>query len=114
MKTIKNYVPGSVSFAMGFLGPPRSIKGEVFMLADEQRAKRIVKRLLKEGRQIERAELGLDGDWRENSTAIWEGGTFHKYDAYEGSGWATPTLIVYFKDGPSEAYESWKPGEIIE
>jgi len=107
MKVIKNYVPGLMSFAEGFLGPKGDNVG-YFMLVDESKARKIIKGLLKEGRNIDFAELGLDGDWRVNSTAIYQDGKFYKYDSYGGSGWATPTLIVYFKDAPNEAYPCWK------
>jgi|SRR6185312_15826554 len=111
-----NYVPGSESFAGGMLiGKARSqmaaAAGHPWMEADYPAAKAIVERLLNDGRQIERAEMGLDGDWRENSTVIWEDGEHSEYDSYHGSLWATPMLIVFFEDGPSEAYEVWKPGD---
>lgn len=106
---ILNYIPGSISFADFGTGQVRSIGKTVFMLVDETKAKKIVRGLLKRGRKIESAELGLDGDWRENSSTIYDGKKFHGYDAWHGSLWATPTLMVFFKDGPSEAYECWKP-----
>lgn len=108
----KNYVPGSMGFSEGMLvGPSLCAGATIFMLVDEKKARSIIKGLLKDGRNIERAELGLDGDWSENSTEIYDG-KFHKYDAYHGSPWATPTLIVYFKDASNEAYESWQPKEV--
>jgi hypothetical protein len=103
----KNYTPGSMGFAEGFLYAGRGA-GKPFMEVDEKKAKEKIKELIKQKRHIERAELGLDGDWRQNNTVIYDG-KFHKYDSYEGSGWATPTLIVYFTDAPNESYECWKP-----
>jgi hypothetical protein len=109
-KSAKNYTPESVGFAGGMLDALSLNAGKtVFMLADYPKAKRLVKELLDVGRNIDWAELGLDGDWGENSTIIYEEGKFHKYNAYKGSLWATPMLIVYFTDDPNEAYECWKP-----
>jgi len=105
----KNYVPGSMSFASSFLGP----RGDVgyHMNVDEQKAIKIVQGQIKLGRDIERAELGLDGDWIENNTEIYDGKEFHKYDSYGCSIWATPLLIIYYNDAPSESYECWTKGE---
>jgi hypothetical protein len=94
-----NYIPGSIDFRTG--------KG-VDMEVDSAKGVELVKQALSEGRRVERAELGLDGDWRENSTVIYDEAGFHEYDAYHGSLWATPTLILFFKDGPSEAFDCWK------
>jgi len=110
----KNYAPGAISFSDGILtGRVRSeiaaAAGRSSMEVDAAKARKIVEGLLAT-RSIERAELGLDGDWDCNSCVIWDG-EFHDYDAYHGSMWATPTLIVYFHDGPNEAYECWKPEE---
>ena len=110
-----NYIPGSTSFAGGMLGgyyQSQALRaaGRPFMEADYPAAKAILERLLGEGRNISHAEMGLDGDWVENSTTIWDG-DHHEYEAHNGSMWATPTLIVFFTDAPSEAYEVWKPGE---
>ena len=105
----RNYVPGSMSFAEGFMCGGKKIGQDIFMLVDGAKAKRIVKKMLKDGRHIERAELGLDGDWRENSTTIYEDGEFHEYDAYGGSLWATPSLIIHFTDELNEKHECWKP-----
>ncbi len=48
MKSIKNYTPGTTSFVDGFLGP----KGDVgfFMKADNEKARKIVSDLLKNGK----------------------------------------------------------------
>ena len=105
MKSIKNYTPGTVSFAEGFLGP----KGNVgfFMNVDNEKAKKIVSDLLKNGKEIKIAELGLDGDFYENSTIIYNEEKFYDYDAYEGSQWATPILLVTYKDDSNEMFECW-------
>ena len=107
----KNYTPGSMSFAEGFYGP----KGDVgyFMIADWCKAKAIIKKLIADGRNIERVEMGLDGDWGENSMTVWEDGKFMKYDCFEGSKWAEPIIIVYYKDAPSEVYSVWRKEEKI-
>ena len=61
-------------------------------------------------RNIERVEMGLDGDWRENSMTVWEDGKFMMYDCFNGSKWAEPIIIVYYKDAPSEVYSVWRKG----
>ena len=105
----ENYIPGSQSFAEGFLGP----KGNVgfIMLVDEKKAKKIIEELKLEDRGITEATLGLNGDWQENNTVIYKDGEFKKYDAYFGSCWAKPILIVEFTDIPSRTYQCWKKGE---
>jgi hypothetical protein len=105
----RDYIPGSMGFAEGMLmGPLQPQNPAGFMLADEKKARAMIRKLKKEGRKITSAEMGLDGDWRENSCEIFDGKKFHAYDAFEGSGWATPILIVHFQDGPSEAYDVYK------
>lgn len=98
----KNYIPGSMSFASGFMGP----RGDCgfWMSADFGKAKKLIQKLLKAGRKVETAQMGLDGDWRENSMTIYESGKFTEYSCYDGSIWATPIVIVNFLDGPSETY----------
>ena len=105
MKSIKNYTPGTMSFADGFLGS----KGNVgfFMMVNNEKAKKIVSELLKNGKQIESAELGLDGDFSENSTTIYNGKNFYDYDAYEGSQWAIPILLIKYKNNSNEMFECW-------
>lgn len=102
----KNYKPASISFADGFLGP----KGDVGfqMVADYAKAKAIIEKLLAEGRNIEEAEMGLDGDWQCNSMTVWENGQFFDYGCYGSSQWAEPILIVNYKDAPSETYSVWR------
>lgn len=60
-----------MSFLAGFLGP----RGDVgfFMVADYEKAKTIIQNLISAGREIEAVEMGLDGDWGENSMVIWGG-----------------------------------------
>lgn len=91
----KNYKPASIGFAEGFLGP----KGDVGfqMVADWEKAKSIIEKLLADGRNIEEAEMGLDGDWIENSMIVWEDGEFFEYDCWGSSQWAEPILIVNLK-----------------
>ena len=105
MKSNKNYTPGTMSFSAGFLGP----RGDVgfFMNVDNEKAKKIVKELLNKGRKIKEAELGLDGDFSCNSTIIYNGENFFDYDAFEGSLWATPILIVEYEDGSNESFDCW-------
>jgi len=101
----KKYKPGSNSFGEGFMVP----KGDVgfFMVADWDKAKAIIERLLSEGRNIEEVEMGLDGDWRENSMTVWADGEFKEYDRHGISQWAEPIIIVNYKDAPSETYSAW-------
>lgn len=102
----KNYLPSStVSLASALFGPPYDLG--FFMIFSQKKAREIIKKLLSKGRKITEAYAGLDGDWNENNCLIYDGKKFHKYDAYEGSCWATPILIINFDDGPSEAYEVW-------
>jgi hypothetical protein len=103
----RNYVPGSMSFVAGFMGCPVGMD-KTFMLTDSEKAEKEIKSRLDSGRHIERAELGLDGDWRENSTEVYNSDRFHQYDAYGGSRWATPTLIIFYTDEPNEAIPCWK------
>lgn len=108
----KNYIPGSMGFAEGFISLNYLTKDKGFwMEVAPTKARKIIKKLLKKGRKITHAELGLDGDWAENSCGIYDGKRFYTYDAYEGSRWATPILIVNFEDGPSETYECYTRGE---
>lgn len=106
----KNYNPGSISFADGFMGCGFR-GGDVQMYADYKKAKNIVKQLIAEGRNIESVEMGLDGDWQCNSMTIWEDGKFDKYDCWGDSNWAEPIIIVNFTDAPSETYAVWKNKE---
>ncbi len=121
----QNYTPGSISFAAGFLGP-RGNPDAPFMLVDSEKANGILTEILSSGKDVDYAELGLDGDWSENSVIIYEDGEWQEtavrdpdlpvgkggeYDIFHGSSWATPTLIVYFNDGPSLAFECWKKEE---
>ncbi|HDZ04876.1 hypothetical protein LCGC14_0371200 [marine sediment metagenome] len=101
-----NYVPGSISFASGFLGP----QGDVgfFMEADFNKAKEIIKALIKNDREINRVEMGLDGDWGINSMVIYEDQKYYEYDCYGTSMWAEPIIVVYFDSGFSESYAVWK------
>lgn len=100
-----NYRPGTISFAEGFKGP----KGNVgfSMVADYEKAKNIIEKLLSEGKKIDYVEMGLDGDWGENSMIIWEDNSFEKYNLYDNSIWAEPIIIVNYKDSPSETYSVW-------
>lgn len=104
-----NYLPGSISFAEGFLDP----KGDVgfFMKADYERAVFVVDHLVSQGKKISRVDMGLDGDWRENSMTIYAGGEFTEYSLYDVSQWAEPIIIVYYSNAPSEAYSVWKREE---
>jgi hypothetical protein len=111
---IKNYIPGSISFSDIGYGQMRSRGKTIWMEVDERKARRIIKKLIRENRKVVSAELGLDGDWGENSTEIYGKGKFHKYDSFHGSKWAAPTLIVFFDDGPSEAYGCYTEKEVGE
>ena len=108
-----NYVPESISFSEGYLyGLIKPDLGYI-MMADWDKAKAIIEKLISDGRNIERVEMGLDGDWGENSMTVWEDGKFMKYDCFEGSKWAEPIIIVYYKDAPSEVYSVWRKEEKI-
>lgn len=100
-----NYTPGSMSFAAGFAGP----RGDVgyFMKADQEKAHQIIKDLISQGRKVEGAEMGLDGDWDKNSCEVYRDGEFLDYDAYSSSQWAEPIMIVSFEEDPTETYSVW-------
>ena len=105
----KNYIPSSMDFVSGFISSKAmGIPDSQFMSVDEEKAVSIIKEQLSQGASIQKAELGLDGDWGENHTEIYDGKNFHKYDSYGGSKWATPLLIIYYNDAPSESYECFK------
>ena len=115
METIKpkatNYIPDSIGFAEGFLGP----KGDVgfFMVADWGKAKSIIENLLEMGSDISDVQMGLDGDWNENSMTVYEDGVFTEYSCYEMSQWAEPIMIVNYKNSPSETYSVWRRKEKV-
>ena len=103
----KNYSPESMSFSAGFLGFQSKPDNKVFMYVDEEKAVKIINSLLEKSIEIESAELGLDGDFNENSTTIYENGEFYSYDCYHGSRWAEPVLIVNYKNGKNECFSCW-------
>lgn len=79
----KNYTPGSMSFAAGFMGPPRDLG--YLMIADYEKATQIINKLLKNNRKIDKAIMGLDGDWEINSNTIYSNGGFFSYKRYDNS-----------------------------
>jgi hypothetical protein len=101
-----NYIPGSMSFADGFMG----MRGDVgyTMVYNSEKATAIINNLLKDGRDVVDATVGLDGDFSINSGVIYEAGEWSDYEEYNNSRWATPIMIVTFTDGPSECYEVWE------
>ena len=100
----KNYTPESMSFAAGFFC---TRTGDFAMFVDNEKSHKIIKQLLSQGKQIESAELGLDGDFNCNSTTVFSEGDFFNYDAHEGSLWAEPILVVNYLDGSNEVYSCW-------
>ena len=106
MKAEKNYIPGSISFAEGFLGPSGPCKTYT-MEYSHIKAQKIIEKLLDEGADIVEATAGLDGDFRENSCIIYDSLGFHDYDVYSGSVWAEPIVVITFNDRPSETYSVW-------
>lgn len=106
----KNYIPQSISFAEGFLGP----KGNVgfLMVADYKKAEQIVNDILSDGAEIDNVVMGLDGDFECNSSTIYKDGKFHNYEAHESSQWAEPIIIINFRDRPSEAYSCYSKEEL--
>lgn len=109
MKKRINYIPESISFIEGFLGP-KGDKGYT-MVADYNKAKKILNKLIDSGRDIITAEMGLDGDWAINSCLIYDGEKHYEYTEWGHSIWATPIMIINFSDSPSETYEVWKKSE---
>ena len=100
-----NYIPGSMSFAEGFLGAGGDVGFN--MVADWGKAKAIITDLLTQGKNIDNVQMGLDGDWDCNSMTIWEAGVFDEYNCWHSSQWAEPIMIVNYKDKPSETYSVW-------
>jgi len=100
----KNFIPGSQSFADGFLGP----KGNVgfTMKFSMKKAKKIINSYNKN--TINKVTAGLNGDYSENSCTIYDEHGYHNYDVYDHTVWAKPIIIIEFNDKPSEAYESWE------
>jgi len=105
MKPRLNYVPKSMSFSEGFLGP----KGDVgyTMVADLEKAKKLVDTL---DASIEDAVIGLDGDFECNSQSIFDenGNVVTDLWIHNSSCWAQPILVITYKDRPSETYECFK------
>lgn len=103
---MKNYIPKSIGFADGFMGP----RGDVgySMILDFDKAKEIINIHLRNGRKILNADAGLDGDWTWNSQTIFDGKDFIPYTLHPDSIWAKPIMIINFEDGPSETFEIWK------
>ena len=106
-----NYVPKSIGFSEGYLYGLMKPDSGYLMMADWCKAKAIIKKLIADGRNIERVGMGLDGDWQENSMTVWEDGQFTEYSCFGGSKWAEPIIIVYYKDAPSEVYSVWRKEE---
>lgn len=102
-----NYTPSSMSFADGLAGP----RGDVgyTMILDVDKARKIVSDVVASGREVERAEVGLDGDWGENSGEIYPAEDYEH--VYSQTIWATPLLVIYFRDGSNEAHEVWSREE---
>lgn len=104
-----NYTPGTMGFAEGFTAS-RPGNG-VAKYSDFGKAKNIIEKLIDDGRNIDFAEMGLDGDWKYNSMPIYKNGKFAIYCKFTESEWAKTILIVYFTDAPSETYDVWSTGE---
>lgn len=102
-----NYNTTSISWIAGFLPPPKP-RNDFFMVADYDQAKSILDYLISQNAKIINAEMGLDGDWVENNTEIFDGKDHYPYDSHPESDWAEPLMIVYFEDRPNEAYSVWK------
>lgn len=99
-----NYTPDSMGFAEGFLAGWRCDGKTDLMIFSYRKAKKILDSLA----GIDRAEVGLDGDWKENRDVIFEDGKIKKEKDlyfYRESLWATPILMVWFKSKPQEVYE---------
>ena len=107
-----DYEPGSISFAEGFLGA-RTLSGgqmrDYVMVYDHDLAKAIILDLLSSREEVFEVEVGLDGDFFENSDILFDGEEFNDFPGfYPGSVWAEPTMVVTFQDGTNNAYRVWK------
>jgi hypothetical protein len=101
----KDYTPASIKLPFNeiFVGRERPQ-----MVADWDKAKEIIERLVSEGRDITEVQMGLDGDWGANSMTVWENGNFYEYDCWGSSWWAEPIILVHYKDAMTEAYPVWQ------
>jgi len=95
----------SITFAEGFLGHRGDVGFQ--MVVDYERAKALIKNEIKAGKVIKRATLGLQGDWFENNTIIYDGKRHYKYDCHGDSQWAIPTLEIIYSDGSEKSMEMW-------
>lgn len=100
-----NYIPGSISFSAGFLGPRGNVGFQ--MVYDHNKAIEIIDQLKSDNRKITSKTVGLDGDFQENNSEINDAGEL-EYDFWQKSTWAEPILIVNFEDAPSETYSVWR------
>ena len=101
----KNYVPESMSFLEGFLGPKGDVGFEMHF--DYDKAKKIARHFKKE--DIKEIEAGLDGDFEINSQVIYENNKWtDEIEFFDYSVWANPIILIKFKNKPTEAFECWK------
>ena len=99
----KNYNPGSMSLADGFLGMQTRQSEKEQMYFSMKKAKEIAGQFQIDS--IGSIEAGLDGDWKENSCVIFDSSGWHEYDVYDHSIWATPIITIKFKKKPMESFE---------
>ncbi len=79
------------------------------MYLDRPKARAILKEKLKT-EDIESAAVALTGDERWNHETIYSGGKFRNrrsFKCYSKSYWATPVLIIYYKDGKEQRFSCW-------
>ena len=95
-----NYVPESIGFSEGYLyGLMKPDLGYI-MIADWDKAKAIIEKLIADGRNVVEVEMGLDGDWRENSMTVWEDGQFMEYSCLRALNGQSQLLLCITKTHP--------------
>jgi len=82
------------------------------MYLDRKKAKEILKKelALKDSKNIKEAALILNGDEFWNHEVIWSDGKWRRqrvFKCYFTSYWATPMLVIYYKDGKEKRIPCW-------
>ena len=101
MKVVKNEIPGSMSFSEGFLGPKR---------IDQERHYCDYEAMIKYIKSIDlgkadHIDCGLAGDMDCTGCTMFEDGEWEDeyfLNFYDNSSWATPCIVVYYKNKAPE------------
>lgn len=106
----EEYVPGSISWNDGWLGPPEGSKS-FLMYFDMAGARQLELAVYSEEYPLSISKIvaGLDGDWEINHDTIYtleEG--WSSYEAWDSSCWATPIIQVHLSNGRVLTFECWE------